>query len=49
MAELLTELYEDETYRNQVAESCFEVTQNPSYRWDRIAEGFQRAMEELSK
>jgi glycosyltransferase involved in cell wall biosynthesis len=49
MAELLTELYEDEVYRNHVAESCFEVTQNPSYRWDRIAEGFQRAMEELSK
>jgi len=48
-AELLTELYEDETYRNQTAESCYEVTRNPSYRWDKIAEGFQKAMEELSK
>jgi hypothetical protein len=25
------------------------VTQNPSYRWDRIAEGFEKAMEEVSK
>lgn len=49
VAELLTELYEDETYRQQTAESCFEVTKNPSYRWDKIAEGFQKAMEELSK
>ena len=48
-AELLTELYEDETYCKHTAESCYEVTKNPSYRWDKISEGFQTAMEELSK
>lgn len=47
-AQLLQELYEDETYRQHVAEKCFEVTQNPSYRWDKIAEGFSKAMEALS-
>jgi|TARA_R110000796_G_scaffold99107_7_gene206998 hypothetical protein len=44
-AELLNTLYEDETYRKKVADDCFEVTQNPSYRWDKIAEGFSKAME----
>jgi hypothetical protein len=44
-AELLDTLYEDETYRKKVADDCFEVTQNPSYRWDKIAEGFSKAME----
>lgn len=48
-AQLLTDLYEDEGYRQQVAENCFEVTQNPSYRWDRAAEGFSKAIEEISK
>lgn len=48
-AELLTELYEDKTYREHIAESCYEVTKNPVYRWDKISEGFQTAMEELSK
>lgn len=44
-AELLNDLYEDEVYREKVAQDCFEVTQNPSCRWDRIAEGFNKAME----
>jgi glycosyltransferase involved in cell wall biosynthesis len=45
----LTELYEDKTYRERVAEKCYQVTQNPAYRWDRISEAFNKAMEELSK
>ena len=44
-AELIQELYEDKDYRESVAEQCYEVTQNPSYRWDKIAEGFQKAVE----
>ena len=44
-AQLLNELYKDEKYRDKVAQDCFEVTQNPSYRWDKIAEGFVKAME----
>lgn len=45
----LTELYEDRTYYEHVAEACYKITQNPAYRWDRIAEAFNKAMEELSK
>jgi len=44
-AELLNKLYESEEYRKEVADKCFEVTQNPSYRWDKVAEGFVKAME----
>lgn len=46
-AQLLTELYEDDTYRQSVADKCFDVTQNPQYRWEAIAEGFTKAMEVL--
>jgi len=45
----LTELYEDKKYYKHVAEECYSVTRNPSFRWDKIAEGFQKAMEEISK
>jgi len=45
----LTELYEDKTYREHVADACYKVTQNPSYRWDRISDAFNKAMEELNK
>ena len=44
-AELLQNLYESDEYREKVGEDCFEVTQNPAYRWDKIAEGFTKAME----
>lgn len=47
-AELLNTLYEDEEYRKQIADQCFEVTQNPSYRWEKVSEGFAKAMEVLS-
>jgi glycosyltransferase involved in cell wall biosynthesis len=45
----LTKLYSDKEFKQQVADDCYTVTQNPSYRWDRIAEGFEKAMEEVSK
>jgi len=44
-AELIQLLYEDKVFRKKVAEDCYEVTQNPSYRWDKVAEGFSKAME----
>jgi len=44
-AVLIQLLYEDEDYRNEVGANCYQVTQNPSYRWDKIAEGFTKAME----
>jgi len=47
-AELLNQLYEDEEYRKEIADKCFEVTQNPSYRWEKVSEGFAKAMEVLS-
>ena len=46
-AELLNKLYEDKEYRKEIADKCYEVTQNPSYRWDKVAEGFNKAMEVL--
>ena len=49
MAVKLTKLYEDKDFYNDVADSCYKVTQNPAYRWDRIAEAFNQAMKELSK
>lgn len=49
MAVKLTKLYNDKEYYNEVAEACYNVTQNPAYRWDRIAEAFNKAVEELSK
>ena len=45
----LTKLYEDKEFRKSVADDCYSVTQNPSYRWDKIAEGFEKAMQEISK
>lgn len=45
----LTKLYEDKSYYNEIAEACYKVTQNPAYRWDRIADAFNKAVEELSK
>ena len=47
--EHLNKLYEDDEYRKSVAEECYEVTQNPAFRWDQIALGFEKAMEDLVK
>jgi len=47
-AELLNSLYEDEEYCKKIADQCYEVTQNPSYRWEKVSEGFIKAMEVLS-
>ena len=48
-AKLLNKLYESEDYREQVANKCFQVTQNPSYRWDKVAEGFIKAIEVIEE
>ena len=45
----LNKLYSDEGYREETAEACYQVTQNPSFRWDQIANGFEKAMEDLLK
>ena len=47
--EHLNKLYEDKKYREEVAEECYQCTQNPAYRWEEIANGFKKAMEDLSK
>lgn len=49
VVEHLNSLYNSKELRESVAQSCFEVTQNPSYRWDKIAEGFEKAMKEVLK
>ena len=46
-ADYLEKLYNDEEYRKKVADDCYEVTQNPQYRWETVAEGFQKAIEVL--
>jgi len=47
-AKLLGELYEDKDLCKEVGDKCFEVTQNPSYRWDKVAEGFNKALQEVA-
>lgn len=47
-AELLGELYDDKDLCNEVGDKCYEVTQNPSYRWDKVAEGFNKALQEVA-
>ena len=46
-AEYLEKLYTDKDYRKKVADDCYEVTQNPAYRWETVAEGFKKAIEVL--
>ena len=48
-AELLTKLYDDRDYMSEVADKCFECANNPMYKWDKIAEGFDKAMQEIGE
>ena len=48
-AELLSCLYDDKEYLDHTAQECYRVTQNPAFRWDKIAEGFEKAIEEVCK
>ena len=48
-ASKLTTLYSDKEVYDKVAVACYNITQNPAYSWDRIAEAFNQAMEALSK
>ena len=49
MAERLTKLYSDKEHYEKVAQACFKTTQDPSFRWDKISEGFNAAIQEISK
>ena len=44
-SELLNKLYEDEEYRQKDRRRLLSSNSKPSYRWDKIAEGFTKAME----
>ena len=48
-AEKLGKLHDDKEFYEKTAEDCFNVTRNPAYRWDGIAEGFNSAIEEINK
>lgn len=43
----LDELYYDKTIYDEVAEACFAVTQRSEYRWEHVAAGFSKAVEDL--
>lgn len=43
----LTELYENPDTYAEVASACYAVTQRPEYRWESVAKGFARAVEDL--
>lgn len=44
----LDELYYEKSIYDEVAESCFVVTQRPEYRWESVAAGFSKAIEDLT-
>ena len=46
-ASLLTELYENPNTYAEVASACYAVTQRPEYRWESVAKGFAKAVEDL--
>lgn len=43
----LDELYYDKSIYDEVAAACFAVTQRPEYRWEHVAAGFSKAIEDL--
>lgn len=47
LAQLLAELYEDKTYRDHVADACYERATDPMYQWDNIAPQFAEVFEEV--
>jgi D-inositol-3-phosphate glycosyltransferase len=47
LAQLLAELYEDKTYRDHVADDCYERATDPMYQWDNIAPQFAEVFEEV--
>jgi len=47
MVSLLNELYYDQSTYKEVADSCYAVTQRKEYRWEHIALGFSKAVEDL--
>jgi glycosyltransferase involved in cell wall biosynthesis len=43
----LDELYYEKSIYDEVADACFAVTQRPEYRWEHVAAGFSKAIEDL--
>jgi len=46
-AEILTALYDEEDLYEEVAETCYAVTQRPEYRWESVSMGFIKAINDL--
>ena len=47
-AKLLSDLYDDKDLCKEIGDKCYQVTQNPSFRWDKVAEGFNKALQEVA-
>ena len=43
----LNELYNNKETYEEVAESCYALTQRREYRWEHIADGFSKAITDL--
>ena len=46
LAEKLNNLYEDKTYREQVGDKCYEVTQREEYKWENVGKQFDTLFKE---
>lgn len=44
----LHNLYNNKNLYDEIADKCYEVTQRPEYRWEHIAAGFSKAIEDLT-
>jgi D-inositol-3-phosphate glycosyltransferase len=47
VAKLLTDLYKSKDLYNEVADSCYALTQRREYRWESVANGFSAAIKDL--
>ena len=47
MVSLLNELYYNQSTYKEVADCCYAITQRKEYRWEHIALGFSKAVEDL--
>jgi D-inositol-3-phosphate glycosyltransferase len=47
LVEHLNTLYEDDAYREQVAQACYDRATDPKYQWDNIAEQFATEFDQL--
>jgi glycosyltransferase involved in cell wall biosynthesis len=47
VVQILDELQNNPAIYEDVAQACYDVTQRPEYRWEHIASGFSKAIEDL--